>query len=169
MLQVSGVEVQGGALDRVIQIAEADLNELDGVGLIRKHTFNVRGTFQFDVTRDGRRYVEEIRQRGEPLRAPSRSDDPAPGALEALAANYPRSGCGPCGAVARRPRPTSSRRRRDPRAGPFRQACGSLLFDAGQERGAGAGGWLGHHTPSFTHDTYVHPMDDRLGGRGLPR
>ena len=44
----------------------------------------------------------------------------------------------------------------------FRHTCGSLLFDAGRNA-VQVQGWLGHHAPSFTQDTYVHPMDDGLG------
>ena len=43
----------------------------------------------------------------------------------------------------------------------FRHTCASLLF----ERGANAKQvqrWLGHHSPSFTLDTYVHLLDERL-------
>jgi hypothetical protein len=65
--QASGVEVQEGGLDRVYEVAAPDLRELDDAGLIRRHTFNTRGTFQFEVTREGREYVETIRQRGQPL------------------------------------------------------------------------------------------------------
>jgi len=65
--QASGVEVQEGGLDGVLEVAAPDLRELDDAGLIRRHTFNTRGTFQFDVTREGRECVDAIRQRGEPL------------------------------------------------------------------------------------------------------
>ena len=44
----------------------------------------------------------------------------------------------------------------------FRHTCASMLF----ERGANAKQvqrWLGHHSPSFTLDTYVHLLDDELG------
>jgi len=44
----------------------------------------------------------------------------------------------------------------------FRHTCGSLLFDAGRNA-VQVQGWLGHHAPSFTQDTYVHLMDDGLG------
>jgi len=43
----------------------------------------------------------------------------------------------------------------------FRHTCASMLF----ERGANAKQvqrWLGHHSPSFTLDTYVHLLDDEL-------
>ena len=43
----------------------------------------------------------------------------------------------------------------------FRHTCASMLF----ERGANAQQvqrWLGHHSPSFTLDTYVHLLDERL-------
>jgi integrase len=44
----------------------------------------------------------------------------------------------------------------------FRHTCASLLF----ERGANAKQvqrWLGHHSPSFTLDTYVHLLTDDVG------
>jgi integrase len=44
----------------------------------------------------------------------------------------------------------------------FRHTCASMLF----ERGANAKQvqrWLGHHSPSFTLDTYVHLLKDDLG------
>ncbi len=44
----------------------------------------------------------------------------------------------------------------------LRHTCASMLF----ERGANAKQvqrWLGHHSPSFTLDTYVHLLDDDLG------
>jgi integrase len=44
----------------------------------------------------------------------------------------------------------------------FRHTCASMLFD----RGANAKQvqrWLGHHSPSFTLDTYVHLLEDDLG------
>jgi integrase len=43
----------------------------------------------------------------------------------------------------------------------FRHTCASMLF----ERGANAKQvqrWLGHHSPSFTLDTYVHLLDEGL-------
>jgi integrase len=43
----------------------------------------------------------------------------------------------------------------------FRHTCASLLF----ERGANAKQvqrWLGHHSPSFTLDTYIHLLPDQL-------
>ena len=43
----------------------------------------------------------------------------------------------------------------------FRHTCASMLF----ERGANAKQvqrWLGHHSPSFTLDRYVHLLDERL-------
>lgn len=51
----------------------------------------------------------------------------------------------------------------------FRHTCASLLF---MERARGGGGkdvkqvqeWLGHADPGFTLRTYVHLMDDGLGG-----
>ncbi|MGI8806174.1 MAG: tyrosine-type recombinase/integrase, partial [Thermoleophilaceae bacterium] len=44
----------------------------------------------------------------------------------------------------------------------FRHTCASMLF----ERGANAKQvqrWLGHHSASFTLDTYVHLLEDDLG------
>ena len=44
----------------------------------------------------------------------------------------------------------------------LRHTCASMLF----ERGANAKQvqrWLGHHSPSFTLDTYVHLLADDLG------
>jgi integrase len=44
----------------------------------------------------------------------------------------------------------------------FRHTCASLLF----ERGANVKAvqrWLGHHSPSFTLDTYVHLLSDDIG------
>jgi integrase len=44
----------------------------------------------------------------------------------------------------------------------FRHTCASMLF----ERGSNAvqvQRWLGHHSPSFTINTYVHLLDDDLG------
>jgi len=44
----------------------------------------------------------------------------------------------------------------------LRHTCASMLF----ERGANAKQvqrWLGHHSPSFTLDTYVHLLEDDLG------
>jgi len=43
----------------------------------------------------------------------------------------------------------------------LRHTCASILFD----RGANAvkvQRWLGHHSPAFTLDTYVHLLDDQL-------
>lgn len=43
----------------------------------------------------------------------------------------------------------------------FRHTCASMLF----ERGANAvkvQRWLGHHSPAFTLDTYIHLLDDQL-------
>ncbi|HEU0019238.1 MAG TPA: tyrosine-type recombinase/integrase [Thermoleophilaceae bacterium] len=51
----------------------------------------------------------------------------------------------------------------------FRHTCASLLF-AGGEDGENrkdinqVSKWLGHYKASFTLDTYVHLMDDQLGG-----
>ncbi len=45
----------------------------------------------------------------------------------------------------------------------FRHTCASMLF----ERGANAKQvqrWLGHHSASFTLDTYIHLLSDDLGG-----
>ncbi len=45
----------------------------------------------------------------------------------------------------------------------FRHTCASMLF----ERGANAKQvqrWLGHHSASFTIDTYIHLLSDDLGG-----
>jgi len=44
----------------------------------------------------------------------------------------------------------------------FRHTCASLLFEAGKDVKQ-TQQWLGHSTPSFTLDTYVHLMDDGLG------
>jgi integrase len=44
----------------------------------------------------------------------------------------------------------------------FRHTCGSLLDEAGR-RAVQVQGWLGHHAPSFTQDTYMHSLDDGLG------
>jgi integrase len=51
----------------------------------------------------------------------------------------------------------------------FRQTCASMLFAEGRnvkqvER------WLGHHSASFTLDTYVHVLSDELAAPlELPR
>ena len=43
----------------------------------------------------------------------------------------------------------------------FRHTCASLLFERGLNVRQ-VQKWLGHHSPSFTLDTYVHLLDDRL-------
>lgn len=45
----------------------------------------------------------------------------------------------------------------------FRHTCASLLFANGRNPKQ-VQRWLGHHSPSFTLDTYVHLMDDGVGG-----
>ena len=45
----------------------------------------------------------------------------------------------------------------------FRHTCASLLFEAGKDVKQ-VQEWLGHHKPSFTVDTYVHLLDNGLGG-----
>jgi integrase len=49
----------------------------------------------------------------------------------------------------------------------FRHTCASLLFDAGRNPKQ-VQRWLGHHSASFTLDTYTHLLDDGVGdGLGL--
>jgi integrase len=45
----------------------------------------------------------------------------------------------------------------------FRHTCASLLFEAGKNVRQVAA-WLGHADPSFTLKTYVHLMDEGVGG-----
>jgi integrase len=45
----------------------------------------------------------------------------------------------------------------------FRHTCASLLFEAGRNVKQ-VQRWLGHHSPGFTLDTYVHLLDDGVGG-----
>ena len=45
----------------------------------------------------------------------------------------------------------------------FRHTCASLLFDAGKNVKQ-VQEWLGHADPGFTLRTYVHLLDDGLGG-----
>ena len=45
----------------------------------------------------------------------------------------------------------------------FRHTCASLLFDSGKNVKQ-VQEWLGHSDPGFTLRTYVHLMDDGLGG-----
>jgi len=45
----------------------------------------------------------------------------------------------------------------------FRHTCASLLFEAGKDVKQ-VQEWLGHADPGFTLRTYVHLMDDGLGG-----
>jgi integrase len=45
----------------------------------------------------------------------------------------------------------------------FRHTCASLLFASGRNVKQ-VQQWLGHHSPGFTLDTYVHLMDDGVGG-----
>jgi integrase len=44
----------------------------------------------------------------------------------------------------------------------FRHTVASRLFAAGRNA-VQVQRWLGHHSPSFTLDTYVHLLDDDLG------
>ena len=44
----------------------------------------------------------------------------------------------------------------------FRHTCASMLFAQGRNV-VQVQRWLGHHSPSFTLDTYVHLMNDDLG------
>jgi integrase len=50
----------------------------------------------------------------------------------------------------------------------FRHTCASLLFDQGKNVRQVAE-WLGHADPAFTLRTYVHLLDDGLGGGRLLR
>jgi len=43
----------------------------------------------------------------------------------------------------------------------FRHTCASLLFENGKNAKQ-VQKWLGHHSPSFTIDTYVHLLKDEL-------
>jgi integrase len=45
----------------------------------------------------------------------------------------------------------------------FRHTCASMLFEAGRNVKQ-VQRWLGHHAPGFTLDTYVHLLDDGVGG-----
>lgn len=45
----------------------------------------------------------------------------------------------------------------------FRHTCASLLF-AADRNVKQVQRWLGHHSPGFTLDTYVHLLDDGVGG-----
>jgi integrase len=45
----------------------------------------------------------------------------------------------------------------------FRHTCASLLFEAGKNVKQ-VQEWLGHADPGFTLRTYVHLLDDGLGG-----
>jgi len=44
----------------------------------------------------------------------------------------------------------------------FRHTCASMLFEGGKNA-VQVQRWLGHHSPAFTLDTYVHLLDDRRG------
>jgi integrase len=44
----------------------------------------------------------------------------------------------------------------------FRHTCASMLFEAGRNVKQ-VQRWLGHHSPGFTLDTYVHLLDDGVG------
>ncbi|MDP9400515.1 MAG: tyrosine-type recombinase/integrase, partial [Actinomycetota bacterium] len=44
----------------------------------------------------------------------------------------------------------------------FRHTCASLLFEAGRNPKQ-VQRWLGHHSASFTLDTYIHLLGDDLG------
>ena len=51
----------------------------------------------------------------------------------------------------------------------LRHTCASILFANGRNIRQ-VQHWLGHHSPSFTLDTYVHLLDDGIGeGLDLPR
>ncbi len=43
----------------------------------------------------------------------------------------------------------------------FRHTCAAMLFERGLNVKQ-VQRWLGHHSPSFTLDTYVHLLDERL-------
>jgi len=43
----------------------------------------------------------------------------------------------------------------------FRHTCAAILFERGLNVKQ-VQRWLGHHSPSFTLDTYVHLLDERL-------
>lgn len=45
----------------------------------------------------------------------------------------------------------------------FRHTCATLLFAEGRNVKQ-VQRWLGHHSPSFTLDTYIHLLDDGVGG-----
>jgi integrase len=45
----------------------------------------------------------------------------------------------------------------------FRHTCASLLFEQGRNL-AQVSKWLGHADPAFTLRTYVHLMDEGVGG-----
>ncbi len=65
--QSAGLEVQNGGLTSPYTMADRDLEELQGEGLVEIVAMNMDGTQQFDITREGYAYVEAIQQRGEPL------------------------------------------------------------------------------------------------------
>ena len=44
----------------------------------------------------------------------------------------------------------------------FRHSCASMLFEGGKNAKQ-VQTWLGHHSPSFTVDTYVHLLRDGPG------
>jgi integrase len=44
----------------------------------------------------------------------------------------------------------------------FRHTCASILFAQGRNA-VQVQRWLGHHSPSFTLDTYVHLLEGDLG------
>ena len=45
----------------------------------------------------------------------------------------------------------------------FRHTCATRLFASGRNA-VQVQRWLGHHSPAFTLATYVHLLDDDLGG-----
>jgi integrase len=45
----------------------------------------------------------------------------------------------------------------------FRHTCASMLFAEGRNVKQ-VQRWLGHHSPSFTLDTYIHLLDEGIGG-----
>ena len=44
----------------------------------------------------------------------------------------------------------------------LRHTCASILFESGRNIRQ-VQRWLGHHSPSFTLDTYVHLLDEGIG------
>ena len=64
-----GVGVMGGGLPDEIEVADNDLSELDRADLIEIENVNIRGTYEFFITSAGNRYVQDVKDRVDPVAA----------------------------------------------------------------------------------------------------